>query len=206
MSYPHHAVLFFQSVLSTVWSVLSSWNIPFVPRHTPPPPRTPPRDGWETDVDLSLLQHSSFLSDSVSDDPVFLHAPLGLEHSPSFTHRYHDRTGSLRRFKSTMGYGNTAQHASDWNLAVDLFVFTESRLDYHWEARRLRCPPTTRVLLVPLHTHTVSYTRPRLGSALSTWALQNTRNVASNRKTCSRFLTKSHQRANRDYSHFIIIN
>ncbi|XP_062859340.1 membrane-associated tyrosine- and threonine-specific cdc2-inhibitory kinase isoform X2 [Trichomycterus rosablanca] len=82
-----------QSVLSAVWTFLSFLNIPFVPRYTPPAlgTGTPPRELCEMDGDLSFLQHSSILSDSASDDPVFLQAPLGLENSPTFTHRIQAR-------------------------------------------------------------------------------------------------------------------
>ncbi|KAK3528957.1 hypothetical protein QTP70_014135, partial [Hemibagrus guttatus] len=76
-----------QYVFSALFSLLSSLNLPLIPHCDPPAPRTPPRDSWQVDSDLSILQHSSALSDSASDDPVFLPGPQGLEHSPSFGHR-----------------------------------------------------------------------------------------------------------------------
>lgn len=85
--------LFFQYIFSALISLLSYLNLPLIPRCDLPAPRTPPRDSWDVDGDLSVLQHSNSLSESTSDDPVFLPGPLGLEHSPSsFAHRYNMRT------------------------------------------------------------------------------------------------------------------
>lgn len=80
--------VFFQSLFCALFGLLSTLNLPLISRHDPPAPRTPPREPWDVDGDLSALQRSSALSDSASDDPVFVPGPLVLEHSPSsFTHR-----------------------------------------------------------------------------------------------------------------------
>lgn len=81
-----------QSLFCALFGLLSTLNLPLISRHDPPAPRTPPREPWDVDGDLSALQRSSALSDSASDDPVFVPGPLVLEHSPSsFTHRLQAR-------------------------------------------------------------------------------------------------------------------
>ncbi|XP_060719792.1 membrane-associated tyrosine- and threonine-specific cdc2-inhibitory kinase [Tachysurus vachellii] len=81
-----------QYIFSALISLLSYLNLPLIPCCDLPAPRTPPRDSWDVDGDLSVLQHSSSHSESASDDPVSLPGPLGLEHSPSsFAHRLQPR-------------------------------------------------------------------------------------------------------------------
>ncbi|KAB5555226.1 hypothetical protein PHYPO_G00031030 [Pangasianodon hypophthalmus] len=106
---------FGQSVFSALFSLLLSLNLPLIPRCDPPAPRTPPRDPWEVDGDLSALQHSSALSDSASDDPLFVPGTLRLEHSPcSFTDRLQDRfsVGSTSTPLLTCSPTHTPSHNS----------------------------------------------------------------------------------------------
>ncbi|KAI4876870.1 hypothetical protein NFI96_020411 [Prochilodus magdalenae] len=78
-----------QFLLSAGWSFLSSLNLPFIPCCPSPTPCTPPRESWEREADVSALQHSAMLSDpdTPTDDLVFQPQMLGLQHSPTFTHR-----------------------------------------------------------------------------------------------------------------------
>ncbi|KAI5102945.1 membrane-associated tyrosine- and threonine-specific cdc2-inhibitory kinase isoform X1, partial [Silurus meridionalis] len=104
-----------QFVFSALFGLLSSLNLPLIPRCDPPAPHTPPRDPLDVDGDLSVLQHSNSLFDSASDDPVLLSGPQGLEHSPSsHTHRLQATfsAGSTSTPLPTFSPAHTPSHTS----------------------------------------------------------------------------------------------
>ncbi|XP_051530449.1 membrane-associated tyrosine- and threonine-specific cdc2-inhibitory kinase-like isoform X1 [Myxocyprinus asiaticus] len=77
---------FCQSLLTAGWRFLSSLNVPFTPLCSSSPPRTPPRERWERDVDVSNI-HSD--SDSPTHQCVFITEDH--QHSPTFSHRVQAR-------------------------------------------------------------------------------------------------------------------
>ncbi|TSL75256.1 Membrane-associated tyrosine- and threonine-specific cdc2-inhibitory kinase [Bagarius yarrelli] len=104
-----------QYAFSTLFNLLLSLNLPLIYRRDPPAPRTPPRDPWDADGDLSALQHSYALSDSASDDPIFLLEPQGQEHLPPlFTHRFQENfsAGSTSTPLPTCSLTHTPSHTS----------------------------------------------------------------------------------------------
>lgn len=118
-----------QTVFSAVFSLLSSLNLPLIPRCDPAAPRTPPRDPWNVDGDLSALQHSSALSDSASDDPLFVPGPPGLEHSPSFTHRYNAHSATRQPDNDGIRTALTCKHvpySADLSKALVIYLVRHS--------------------------------------------------------------------------------
>uniref|UniRef100_A0A8B9LJB4 non-specific serine/threonine protein kinase n=1 Tax=Astyanax mexicanus TaxID=7994 RepID=A0A8B9LJB4_ASTMX len=111
---------FSQFILSAGWSFLSSLNLPFIPRCSPPAPCTPPRESWEKEGDVSVLQHSAMLSDldTPTDEPVFLPDAHALQHSPTTTHRLQVRL--------SFGSTSTPLPASS-TLARDCLTHTPTR-------------------------------------------------------------------------------
>ncbi|KAG9267261.1 membrane-associated tyrosine- and threonine-specific cdc2-inhibitory kinase [Astyanax mexicanus] len=109
-----------QFILSAGWSFLSSLNLPFIPRCSPPAPCTPPRESWEKEGDVSVLQHSAMLSDldTPTDEPVFLPDAHALQHSPTTTHRLQVRL--------SFGSTSTPLPASS-TLARDCLTHTPTR-------------------------------------------------------------------------------
>ncbi|KAG5263076.1 hypothetical protein AALO_G00282260 [Alosa alosa] len=102
----HTLLSYSQSVVSVGWGLLSSLNLPFLPRCTPPAPCTPPRDSWEKEGDVStlppspptppsVLHHSGAESVFLGEESAVLPVPPRFHDSPS------DRLPSRISFGST---------------------------------------------------------------------------------------------------------
>ncbi|XP_062383024.1 membrane-associated tyrosine- and threonine-specific cdc2-inhibitory kinase [Sardina pilchardus] len=96
-----------QSVVSVGWGLLSSLNLPFLPRCDPPAPCTPPRgDSWEKEGDLSALPPSpptppSELRHSGAESVFLGEESVVLPKLPRFDDSPADRLPSRLSFGST---------------------------------------------------------------------------------------------------------
>lgn len=71
----HTLIALTQSMVSVGWGLLSSLNLPFLPRCAPPAPCTPPRDAWGNEGDSSMLPPSP-------PTPSPHHSSLHMGHPP----------------------------------------------------------------------------------------------------------------------------
>ncbi|XP_010902152.2 membrane-associated tyrosine- and threonine-specific cdc2-inhibitory kinase isoform X1 [Esox lucius] len=80
-----------QSIVSHGWGLISSLNLPLLPRSSASAPCTPTKESWEKEFTLppSAMMHSD--SGSLEEDVVFLPGGMGPENSPTFSHRLKSR-------------------------------------------------------------------------------------------------------------------
>ncbi|XP_067433142.1 membrane-associated tyrosine- and threonine-specific cdc2-inhibitory kinase-like isoform X1 [Thunnus thynnus] len=146
-----------QSVMCFGCRLLSSLQLPFLPRWTKPVPCTPPKDSWDKELTLPLsAMHAD--SGSPEDDAVFVLGPLDPELSPTFSHRVKSRLcveststplpGSPAHSHRSPAHTPTHSILYDWS-SCDLAP-TPSSIHSNGSCRTLT--PSTSPIHAELHT------------------------------------------------------